>query len=59
MRFYDPIKGDILVNDQNIAEFDIKSLRKNIGFVSQRAYILNDTVAKMYVMETILISKKL
>lgn len=46
MRFYDPIKGDILVNDQNIAEFDIKSLRKNIGFVSQRAYILNDTVAK-------------
>lgn len=46
MRFYDPISGDIFINEHNIAEINIKSLRTNIGFVSQRAYILNDTVAK-------------
>lgn len=45
MRFYDPIKGDIFINDKNIAEFNIQSLRENIGFVSQRPYIFNDTIA--------------
>lgn len=45
MRFYDANRGEILINESDIREFDIKSLRDNIGLVTQRVYIFNDTVA--------------
>ena len=35
MRFYDPEEGEILINNRNIKEFDLYSLRKLIGLVSQ------------------------
>lgn len=46
LRFYEPKSGEILINDKNICDFKIASLRQNIGFVSQRIYIINDTIAK-------------
>ncbi len=45
MRFYDANGGAIEINGENIKNFDLGSLRKNIGLVTQRVYIFNDTVA--------------
>ncbi|XP_070026115.1 ABC transporter B family member 19-like [Nicotiana sylvestris] len=35
MRFYDAKKGDILLDNHNIKDLDLKFLRRNIGLVSQ------------------------
>lgn len=45
LRFYDINSGNILVNNSDLYEFSLKSLRQNIGLVSQRVYIFNDTIA--------------
>ncbi len=45
LRFYEPSKGEILFNNTNIENFTLKSLRKSISIVTQRVYILNDTVS--------------
>jgi len=45
LRFYDPTKGEILFNNKNIKNFTLDSLRKKIAIVTQRVYILNDTIA--------------
>ena len=45
IRFYDTSSGNILLNDNSIKDFDIKSLRENISIVTQRVYIFNDTIA--------------
>ena len=45
VRFYDSTKGQILLNNISIKNFDIKSLRENISIVTQRVYIFNDTIA--------------
>ena len=45
MRFYDVNDGAIEINGENIKNFDLGSLRQNIGLVTQRVYIFNDTVA--------------
>lgn len=46
MRFYDVSSGEILINDTNLKDIKIHSLRQNIGLVTQRVYIFNDTIAK-------------
>lgn len=46
MRFYDVNGGEILINGINLKDIKIHSLRENIGLVTQRVYIFNDTVAK-------------
>ncbi|MDR0484536.1 MAG: ABC transporter ATP-binding protein/permease [Alphaproteobacteria bacterium] len=43
-RFYDVDKGKILIDDQNIKEVSIKSLRKNISLVSQEVILFDDTI---------------
>ncbi|NLY04226.1 MAG: ABC transporter ATP-binding protein [Campylobacter sp.] len=45
MRFYDVNSGNILINNQDLYEFSLASIRENIGLVSQRVYIFNDTIA--------------
>lgn len=45
IRFYDPDSGIILINENDISEFKLHSLRENIGLVTQRVYIFNDTIA--------------
>ena len=46
MRFYDVNGGEILINGINLKDIKIHSLRQNIGLVTQRVYIFNDTIVK-------------
>ena len=43
-RFYDPISGDIIIDNQSIYKSTINSLRKNISLVSQDTTLFDDTV---------------
>ena len=42
-RFVDPKKGNIFINDVNIRDVSLFSLRQNISLVSQETMIYNDT----------------
>ena len=44
-RFYDPTEGEIAIDGISIKDFNINSLRSNIGVVSQNCILFNDTVA--------------
>jgi len=43
-RFYDPTKGSIKINGVDIRDYDLKSLREQIGIVSQETVLFNTTV---------------
>ncbi|BCB95367.1 ABC transporter ATP-binding protein [Dissulfurispira thermophila] len=43
-RFYDPSEGAIYIDGVNIANVSLKSLRQQIGLVSQDIILFNDTV---------------
>ncbi len=45
LRFYEAGSGEILLDGKNIKNFTLSSLRSKIAVVSQRVYIMNDTVA--------------
>ena len=44
VRFYDPTRGQILVDGTDLKQIEINSWRGMIGFVSQEAFLFNDTV---------------
>ena len=44
-RFYDVEKGEILLDGINIKNYTLKSLRNQIGFVSQKVHLFNGTIA--------------
>lgn len=44
MRFYDPVRGRILIDGQDIRRVKQSSLRRNIGVVLQDPLLFNDTV---------------
>ncbi len=43
-RFYDPRQGKILIDGVDIREVTIKSLRRQVGIVTQETILFNDTV---------------
>ena len=43
-RFYDVTKGTIKINDMDIRDYDIDVLRKNIGFIPQKAFLFRGTI---------------
>lgn len=43
-RFYDPIRGRILIDGVDIGEFSLKCLRQQIGIVTQETILFNDTI---------------
>ena len=43
-RFYDPINGEILINEENIKNISLNSLRNNISLVSQETIIYNKSL---------------
>lgn len=43
-RFYDPVSGVITIDGKDLTEFEIKSLRKAMGIVSQDTFLFNDSV---------------
>ncbi len=45
VRFYDPESGVVSINGANITTYTQHSLREHIAMVSQRVYILQDTLA--------------
>ncbi len=44
-RFYNVGKGEILIDNTDIREFTLRSLRANIAIVTQETFLFNDTVA--------------
>ncbi|MEP4376799.1 MAG: ABC transporter ATP-binding protein, partial [Algoriphagus sp.] len=43
-RFYDPNEGEILLDGQNIKDFDLSELRSLMGIVTQESILFNDSV---------------
>jgi subfamily B ATP-binding cassette protein MsbA len=43
-RFYDVTDGHILINGIDIREYNVHSLRRNIGYVSQDPFLFNESV---------------
>ncbi len=43
-RFYDVTQGQILIDGQDIREVTLESLRRQIGIVSQEAFLFNGTI---------------
>ncbi len=43
-RFYDPTDGRITIDDRDLRDYDLKSLRRAMGIVSQQTYLFNDSV---------------
>lgn len=43
-RFYDPTQGEILLDGLNITDYEIESLRKQMGVVTQESILFNDTI---------------
>ena len=43
-RFYDPLEGDIVINNENLKNITQESLRQKIGVVPQDTVLFNDTI---------------
>jgi ATP-binding cassette subfamily B protein/subfamily B ATP-binding cassette protein MsbA len=43
-RFYDPDHGSVLVDDQDIRHVNLRSLRQQVGLVSQETVLFDDTI---------------
>ena len=44
-RFIDVTEGELLIDGKNIKEYSIKSIRNQMGIVTQEAILFNDTIA--------------
>jgi ATP-binding cassette subfamily B protein len=44
-RFYEFNKGKILIDNEDIRDYNISNLRENIGYVSQDVFLFSDTIA--------------
>jgi ATP-binding cassette, subfamily B, bacterial len=44
-RFYDPQSGRVLIDEHDVREVTLESLRKGIGIVTQETYLFHDTIA--------------
>ena len=43
-RFYDVTSGEILIDDINVKDYNLKTLHEKIGYVPQKAVIFNDSI---------------
>ncbi|MBK8657898.1 MAG: ABC transporter ATP-binding protein [Bacteroidetes bacterium] len=46
MRMYDVSEGEILLDGKNISEYDLQSLRRQIGFVPQDVFLFSETITE-------------
>ena len=45
-RFYDVQEGEVLVDGVNVKDYDLKDLRRKIGYVPQKALLFKGTIAE-------------
>lgn len=45
-RFYDASSGKVTINGKDIREWDMDVLREHIGFIPQKAFLFNGTIAE-------------
>jgi ATP-binding cassette, subfamily B, bacterial MsbA len=43
-RFYDPTEGEVLLDNISLQDYEIESLRKQMGVVTQESILFNDTI---------------
>ncbi|SDJ75585.1 ABC transporter ATP-binding protein [Sediminibacillus albus] len=43
-RFYEPEQGEVLVDGRKIEDYDLKALRRNIGFVLQESFLFSTSI---------------
>ncbi|MEB3294085.1 MAG: ABC transporter ATP-binding protein [Synechococcales bacterium] len=43
-RFYDPIAGQVMIDDRDLRDFELRSLHRKMGIVSQDTFLFNDTI---------------
>src|SRR5688572_1015671 len=43
-RFYDPSEGEVLIDGVSLRDYELESLRKQIGVVTQESILFNDTI---------------
>ena len=43
-RFYDPSEGSVCIDGVSITDYDLESLRKHLGIVTQESILFNDTI---------------
>jgi len=43
-RFYDPTDGEVLIDGVSLTDYEIESLRKQMGVVTQESILFNDTI---------------
>jgi ATP-binding cassette subfamily B protein len=46
LRYYDPVKGQILVDGNPLSSIAVNTIRQHIGYVSQEAFLFTGTVAE-------------
>lgn len=43
-RFYEPVKGEVLIDGRPVSDYSLQSLRFNIGFVLQESFLFSSTI---------------
>lgn len=43
-RFYDPTAGEVCIDGKSITDYELESLRKQMGVVTQESILFNDTI---------------
>ena len=43
-RFYDPVEGDVLLDGISLRDYELESLRQQMGVVTQESILFNDTI---------------
>ncbi|MEH7382351.1 ABC transporter ATP-binding protein [Bacillus sp. JJ1533] len=43
-RFYEPVKGNVLIDGRDVTDYSIQTLRSNIGFVMQESFLFSSTI---------------
>ncbi len=43
-RFYDPTQGEVMIDGMSLRDYDIDSLRRHMGVVTQESILFNDTI---------------
>lgn len=58
LRFFDPSNGSVYLDDYNLKELSLKSIRSKIGFVSQDVFLFHGTVLENIAYSTPNVSRE-